>query len=59
MARLELGGQATAGFRDDLNVTLYEPTLPPIGLERIERHPVRLAANMLDRLDDVAEVQGV
>src|SRR5450631_2832802 len=48
-------GQATAGFRDDLDAAFDQPLFLPIQFEGFERHSAEHGAYAPDRLDDVRE----
>lgn len=58
VARLQRADQMAVGLGDDVDAAFDPPALPPIGLERIDRHAHPLAADMLDRLDDVGKARG-
>jgi len=54
----QLVGQVAACFRNDLNPAFDESALAPVSFEGLERHARGLAADVLDRVDDVCEAQG-
>ena len=54
----QLVGQMPAGLGNDFDAAFHQPALAPVSLESIERHAFRLAADVLDRLEDVGEARG-
>src|ERR1700746_374460 len=53
----ELIAEMTARFRDDFNAALDQPAFALVRFKGLECHASHLAANELDRLDDIGKTR--
>src|SRR5260370_27977090 len=55
MRALELVRQTATGLGNDFDAALDQPALAPVGFEGVDRDARHLAADVLDRLENIGE----